>query len=105
MVNCVLISEEEGHITDVDICIKGKDLFRILKGTATFIGQLPETDIVIMKCDVSYYELTENRNILPEPFHKEKVLGPILLIRMDENAEPKDFTLLEYLEWNPRLTV
>ena len=105
MVNCVLISEEEGHITDVQVCIKGNDLFKILKGTATFIGQLPETDIVIMKCDTSYFELTENRNILPEPFQNEKVFGPILLIRMDENAEPQDFTVLEYLEWNPCFSI
>jgi hypothetical protein len=105
MVNCVLISEEEGHVTNVEVSLKGDDLFRILKGTATFIGQLPETDVVIMKCDISYFELIENRNKLPEPYEKEVVFGPILLIRMDENADPQDFTLLEYLSWNPRVSV
>lgn len=96
MVNCVLISEEDGNISDVEINIVGNDLYRILKGTGTFIGQFPDTNIVIMKCDVSYFELFENRNKLPEPFREEVVIGPILLIYMDEDAEPRDFTVLDY---------
>jgi hypothetical protein len=106
MVNCVLISEEENHITDVEVNIKGDDLYRILKGTGTFIGQLPESDVVIMKCDVSVFDLMMNRNSLPEPFHEEVVLGPILLIRMDEEANPQNFTVNEYLSFlsrNPSL--
>jgi hypothetical protein len=102
---CVLISEEEGNVSEIDINIKGNDLYRVLKGTATFIGQFPDTDIVIMKCDESPFELLENRNKLPEPFHDEFVLGPILMIRMDENADPQDFTLLEYLGRHPSLAV
>lgn len=98
MVTCVLISEEDGNISDVEINIVGNDLYRILKGTGTFIGQFPDTDIVIMKCDVSYFDLFENRNTLPEPFHNEVVLGPILLIYMDDNAEPQKFTVLDYFE-------
>lgn len=99
MVNCVLISEEENHVTDVQITISSRsdDLFRVLKGTGTFIGQWPEIEVVIMKCNESHFDLLENRNVLPAPFHEEKVLGPILLIRMDENAEPRDFTVKEYL--------
>jgi hypothetical protein len=98
MVNCVLISEEEGHINDVEINLKSDDLFRILKGTGTFIGQFPDTNIVVMKCDVSMFDLLENRNVLPEPFHEERVLGPILLIYMDDDAEPHDYTVSEFLD-------
>jgi hypothetical protein len=103
MVNCVLISEEENNISDIDVNIRGNDLYRILKGTATFIGQFPDSDIVIMKCDESLFELMENRNKLPDPFHDEVVIGPILLIRMDENADHRDFTVSEYLLRNPGL--
>ena len=98
MVTCVLISEEDGNISDVEINIVGDDLYKVLKGTATFIGQFPDTNIVIMKCDVSYFDLMENRNTLPEPFHNEVVIGPILLIHMDDNAEPQNFTVSEYLQ-------
>jgi hypothetical protein len=99
-VQCVLISEEEGNITEVtvDISSGSRDLYRLLKGTATFIGQWPEIFVVIMKCRESHFELIENRNVLPPPFENEKVHGPILLVRMDANAEPQDFTLSEYLE-------
>ena len=96
MVKCVLISEEDGNISDVDINIVGNDLYRVLKGTGTFIGQFPDTDIVVMKCDVSYFDLNENRNKLPEPFQDEVVMGPILLICMDEDANPQDFTVMDY---------
>ena len=106
MVKCVLVSEDEGNISDVDIDIKGTDLYKVLKGTGTFVGQLPDTNIVIMKCDESYFELMENRNRLPDPFHDEVIFGPILLIHMDENADPQDFTTSDYLlRWNPRLAV
>jgi len=97
MVTCVLISEDEGNVSDIWVDIKGNDLYRILKGTATFIGQFPDSDIVIMKCDESPFELMDNRNRLPEPFHDEVIVGPILLIRMDENADPQDFTVSDYL--------
>jgi hypothetical protein len=103
MVTCILISEDEGNISEVDIDIRGNDLYRVLKGTGTFIGQFPDTDIVIMKCDESPFELLENRNKLPEPFHDEYVFGPILMIRMDENADPQDFTLSECLGRYPSL--
>lgn len=83
---------------------RGTDLYRLLKGTATFIGQFPDTDIVIMKCDVSQFELQENRNKLPEPFRDEVVMGPILLIRMDELSNPQDFTVSDYLGRYPGLT-
>jgi hypothetical protein len=39
---------------------------------------------------------TKNDNILPYPFDKEDTYGKILLVRMDENSEPQDFTLDEY---------
>ena len=105
MVNCVLLSEEDGNVTDVEIDIRGNDLYKILKGTGTFIGQFPDTDIVIMKCDESFLKLMENRNRLPEPFHEEVVLGPILMIRMNENADPQNFTVSEYLRRYPSLSL
>ena len=71
----------------------------MLKGTGTFIGQWPEIDVVIMRCKESIFSLLENHNVLPYPFSDEKVLGPILLIRMDEKSDPQDFTVTEYLEF------
>jgi hypothetical protein len=64
-----------------------------LGGRQTFIGQWPDIDVVIMKPEDGK---TKNENILPPPFHVEEVYGKILLVRMDENSEPQDFTLDEY---------
>lgn len=94
----VLIAEEDDHIQEIDVNIHPRlnEIFRILKGTATFIGQLPNTDIVILKADESPFELTLNRNKLPPPFDNEIVHGPILLVRMDHNADHQDFLIEEY---------
>jgi len=107
MVNCVLISEEENHITDVQVSISSRsnDLFKVLKGTATFIGQWPELEVVIMKCRESQFQLLKNNNKLPPPFQDEEVVGPILLIKMDSDAEPRDFTVQEFLEAVPTLSL
>jgi hypothetical protein len=98
MVRCVLISEEEGNISEIETPL-GSDMYKILKGTSTFIGQWPEIDVVIIKCGESPFELLDNRNILPRPFGAEHVTGPILLVRMDCYAVPQDFTLKEYQEF------
>jgi len=37
-----------------------------------------------------------NENILPPPFSRERILGKVLLMRMDIDSEPQDFTLDEY---------
>lgn len=93
----ILIAEEDGNITEIDLDIhpKKNEIVRHLKGTATFIGAIPEMDIVIMKCDKSPFDLMLNRNNLPPPFDDEVIRGPILMVRMDENSEHQDLTLPE----------
>jgi hypothetical protein len=95
MVACVLVCEEEGHVMEIESPLD-KDLYTILKGTATFVGGYPELDVVILRCEHSHFHLLENRNRLPPPFDDQRILGPILLVRMDAQSEPQDFTLEEY---------
>ena len=52
-----------------------------------------------MKCRESVFELLENRNKLPRPFDEERTIGSILMVRMDENSEPQNFTLEEYRQF------
>jgi hypothetical protein len=94
----VMINEDEGNICQIKIDVSGdkQDISKLLKGTATFIGQWEDERVVIMKCDYTPFDLMANQNVLPWPFHDEVVAGPILLIRMDDNAIPADFTLPEY---------
>ena len=99
-VKAVLIGTAKNDIREItlDISTKTSQVYEYLGGPGTFIGQWPEIEVVIMKCRESLFEQGFNSNKLAKPFDKERVVGPILLIRMDENAEPKDLTLEEVLE-------
>lgn len=91
----VLIHENSGHIEELDVDIDPvkNEIFKILGGRQTFVGQWEELDVVIMKPEDGD---VFNMNTLPPPFDKEEVSGKILLMRMDKNSEPQDFTMEEY---------
>ena len=101
MTIAVLIHEPKDAIEEIyiDIDIRKREIATILSGSATFIGQWPELDVVIIK---AVEAARENENILPSPFHEEKVRGRVLLVRMDADSEPQDFTKKEYLAWVER---
>lgn len=94
----ILIRETLGDIIEIDLNIEPRknEIFKIIGGPPTFIGQWPELDVVIMKSQCG--EII-NKNKLPTPFDTEKVNGAILLVRMDEESEHQDFTLAEYLRF------
>ena len=98
MTVAVLIREQIGDITQIDLDIdpRKNEIFLLLSGRPTFIGQWPDLDVVIMKPE---YSKIRNNNKLPPPFNDEEVNGSILLVRMDENSDPRDFTLKEYLSF------
>jgi hypothetical protein len=107
MTKAVLIKEELGNIIEIDLDIdpRKNEIFKFLSGPPTFIGQWPQIDVVIMKAQ---YAKKINNNTLPHPFNNEEVKGSILLVRMDENSDPRDFDIEEYLAFakrNKRLPV
>ena len=93
----ILINETKGDIQEIELDIHPRkyEIFKLLRGSGTFVGQFPDTDVVIMK---GVDHVKKNENILGYPFHEEIINGPILLIRMDENAEHKDLTLEECIQ-------
>ena len=95
MTLAVLIKEQLGDIEQIELDIdpSKNEIFLRLGGPATFIGQWPDIDVVIIKSTCG--ELFNN-NKLPPPFNCEEVYGPVLLVRMDENSDPRDFTIEEY---------
>ena len=95
MTKAVLIHEEIGHVEEIDLDIapSKNEIFKLLCGRQTFIGQWPDIDVVIMKPEDGK---VKNENNLPHPFDVEDVYGKILLVRMDENSDPQDFTLDEF---------
>jgi len=76
---------------------------RLLGGKGAFIGEWGDEQVVIMQRrdgdiggEEENEELEMNQHELPPPYDDVKVRGNILLIRMDQKAEPKDFTVEEY---------
>ena len=107
MNKAILIHESLGAIEEVylDISPAKNQIFLLLGGPQTFIGQWPDIDVVIMKAENA---TMKNENKLPYPFNNEEVYGKILLVRMDENSDPQDFTIEEYESFctrNKRLPV
>ena len=98
MTKAILIHENVGNIREIDLDITPhkNEVFTLLEGRQTFIGQWPDIDVVIMKPEDGKLK---NANTLPNPFDVEDVYGKILLVRMvwvNEKSEPRDFTLEEY---------
>lgn len=96
-VAAVLIHEDRDHVEEIELDIhpRKNEIFRRLGGRATFVGQWPDAEVVIMKRAAPEGE-RPNENRLPFPFHGEEILGKILLVRMDKDAEPRDFTKIEW---------
>ena len=94
----VVVLEPLGTTVELDINLdpKRNELYKFLDGTVTFIGQLVGTDVVIVKAT---RHPVPNTHRLPPPFASEEVYGPILLIRMDQSAEPRDYHLEEYRQY------
>ena len=101
MTKAILICENVGHVQEIDLDItpSKNEIFKLLCGRQTFIGQWPDIDVVIMKPEDG---VSKNENTLPYPFSSEEVYGKILLVRMDADSEPQDFTLKEYLSFRGR---
>jgi hypothetical protein len=95
MTRAILIHTDVGNLEEIelDITPKKNEIYNLLGGKATFIGQWPNYDVVILKAVESF---TINENKLPPPFECENVMGRILLVKMDENSDPQDFTLRDY---------
>tara|TARA_R100000908_G_scaffold58216_1_gene34250 strand:- start:3430 stop:3753 length:324 start_codon:yes stop_codon:yes gene_type:complete len=101
MTKAILIHEDVGNVEEIDLDISPhkNEIFKLLEGRQTFIGQWPEIDVVIMKPEDGE---VKNENTLPNPFDVEDIFGKILLVRMDENSDPQDFTLEEYKSFSTR---
>ena len=99
-VKAVLIGTSRDDFVEIslDISFKTSQITQYLGGPGTFIGQWVDHNIVIMKCRECLFEPHINKNQLAKPFKGETTLGPILLIRMNDDAEPRDLTLQEVLD-------
>jgi len=98
MTLAVLIHEDRDNIEEIKLNINPdkNEIYNLLSGKVTFVGQWPEIDVVIIR---PVHGSCKNKNTLPYPFHNEEIMGKILLVRMDENSEHQDFTKDEFMAW------
>ena len=69
---------------------------KLLGGEATFLGQWPSLGSVVMVQRAPARGTRVNAARLQPPFHKERVVGNILLVSMDASSRPRDLTLARY---------
>ena len=97
MIKSVVVHETRGDIEEIDIDLlpEKNEIANLLGGNATFLGQW-EDDLVVILVRANTENLELNANKLPRPYTNMRLFGKILMIRMDEESEPQDFTLREY---------
>ena len=79
MVRAVLLNEKRNdvHEINVDLSPEKNEIYKILRGKATFLGQWEDELVVILKCRESVLDLKINENVLPRPFSNMEVMRPI----------------------------
>ena len=77
----------------VDMTTMKLPIVNLLGGTATINGQyIPEEVIVLRRQNAQM----PNQHVLPPPFERDVIAGPICLVRMNEHSIPESFRLKEY---------
>jgi hypothetical protein len=101
IVSCIFIPGDTGIAEEIklDMTPKVAAPKNQLGGSPTFAGTITALDVVIMCLREPAWGTKPNPHVLPVPMEKSQIPGPILMIRMDENSEPQNFTLKEYNEY------
>ena len=101
IVSCVFVPAGTGIAEEIklDMTPKLATPGKQLGGSPTFAGTISSLDVVIMALREPAPGTAVNSHVLPAPMDSAKIPGPILMIRMDENSEPQDFTLEEYKKY------
>lgn len=80
----------------VDMSPRENAICQILGGPTSFLGQLLDLKVVVMM-RLQQDGLPTNTHRLPQPLDQAGLVrGDLLLVRMDEGAQPQDFLLQEY---------
>ena len=80
----------------LDMTPKKDEPAKLLGGTISIEGSYPDMDVVVMARREPENDTAANPHKLPSPFDRKEIKGSMVLVRMDEEAEPKPLTLKEY---------
>jgi hypothetical protein len=92
----VVVLRTDGSVEEqiVDMSPSKHPMENVLGGPITLNGQYM-SELVVMV--VRQRHRVRNVHVLPPPFHKDVIHGDVCLVRMDENAVPRDYTRQEYI--------
>ena len=82
----------------VDMTPRKDPMGTLLGGRVTINGTIAPLDAVIV-CKRDPGDAKRNKHTLPPPFHRDKVRGAIVLVRMDKDAIPRDVFCEEYRQY------
>ena len=98
VVNTVLIQpptaegqKESIEQIELDMTPSKNKIVELMGGSVTILGQYNDIETVVLKLRNPGEEATENPHKLQPPLHSQTVFGPMLLVRMDESANPQNF--------------
>uniref|UniRef100_A0A7S1N2Z6 DUF5880 domain-containing protein n=1 Tax=Eutreptiella gymnastica TaxID=73025 RepID=A0A7S1N2Z6_9EUGL len=101
IVKCVLLAADgKASELSIDMSPSQNGCAKALKcARTTFVGPIPHLSAVVLQNAAPKAKTPKNKHRLPPPVDKEAVVGSALVIRMDENVEPADISLSEYLSY------
>lgn len=92
----VLKADGTAEQISIDTSPKVNAAAALLKGNPTFIGQWTSLNVVLMCSKITGDDWPINQHKLPHPFSKIEVKGDVLLLRINDDAVPADFTKEEW---------
>mmetsp|Transcript_25516 Transcript_25516/g.41178 ORF Transcript_25516/g.41178 Transcript_25516/m.41178 type:complete len:258 (+) Transcript_25516:19-792(+) len=97
-----VVMEASGALKEItiDMTPKKNKVAEVLGGPATFVGQYRKGGVVLMQLRDPTEKDAENKGEFLFPVKlgvaEEPVRGDVLMLRMNKDAEPEDFTLEDY---------
>ena len=81
----------------VDMTPSNNAIASLLGGSITFVGQIPSVQVVVIQLRNPPATARPNQHRLPHPMQNEtSVRGDMVLLRMDEDAQPQSISLAEW---------
>ncbi|MES1915376.1 MAG: hypothetical protein MHM6MM_007333 [Cercozoa sp. M6MM] len=94
----LLVADGSVKQVTLDLSPRANGVATLLGGQAEFIGAFYQSDVFLLQRQRSEEQgLPRSTHRLPAPFTNYPVFGDALVVRMDENSDPKPLLSLEWL--------
>ena len=81
---------------ELDMTPSENKIVDAMGGSVTILGQYNDIDTVVLKLRNPGEKALKNPHKLQPPLHNQEIYGPLLMVRMDADANPQDFTKVRF---------